>query len=182
MSNHVSLLPKIINSCPCAHGIKSEILTLASSPLNSFVPDTLPDLLSSNCIWHPVSFLCLFPSNGQLIWSFHRWNVVFFFLSLSHCLILTSVSLNAICSETFFLVSYVWSSSCIVQYTPWHAVFLPSIYHSCNKVVMWLDSQCPQHYVCKLYEGNFSDQNRHEMKRKFFLFSKREPSVVWSRL
>lgn len=138
MSNHVSLLPKIINCCPCAHGIKSEILTLASSPLNSFVPATLPDLLSSNCIWHPVSFLCLFPSNGQLIWSFHRWNVVFFFLSLSHCLILTSVSLNAICSETFFLVSYVWSSSCIVQYTPWHTVFLPSIYHSCNKVVMWL--------------------------------------------
>lgn len=47
----------------------------------------------------------------------------------------------------------------------WHIVFLPSsIYHSCNNVLMWLDSQRPKHFVCKLEEGNFVDQNRHEMK------------------
>lgn len=72
----------------------------------------------------------------------------------------------------------MWSNS--ILYIPQHIVFLPSIYPSFSKIVMLLDIQCLQCYVCKIYEGNFIDQNRHEMKTLFIQKEKgSHSSVEW---
>lgn len=56
-----------------------------------------------------------------------------------------------------------------------NVVFLPSVCHSFNEIVMLLDSPRLQCYACKIDEGNFMDRNRHDMKTLFYSERKREP-------
>ena len=137
------------------------------NPDLGFQPTDLPH--RSHSAWpsvtKPYVASCWFirPSNGLPTWSSTDGTLALF-LSPSPIALPSSpsmLSLNVISQR-----SSSWSLTCgliLILYISWHFIFLPNTYHSCKKIVMWLDIQFPQHYVCKLYEGNFIYQNSQQL-------------------